>query len=100
MLLNRWGPEGEFDYLLKINPFDFFYFPFHCAVYFTVLHPKKHVHSAGLLERTEYGFQVRAKTSQKWGEFTPPVYQMTGGEDPEAYPLPESAGTPAIVGRT
>ena len=56
--------------------------------------------SAGLLERTEYGFQVRAKTSQKWGEFTPPVYQMTGGEDPEAYPLPESAGTPAIVGRT
>jgi len=53
---------------------------------------------AGLLEKTEYGFQVRAKTSQKWGEFTPPVYQITGGADPEAYPLPDSAGTPAIVG--
>merc|ERR1712117_426563 len=32
----------------------------------------------GLAEKTEYGFQVRAKrVSGGWGDFTPPTYRMT-----------------------
>ena len=31
-----------------------------------------------LQQRTEYGFQVRARTSRGWGEFTEPVYGTTG----------------------
>ena len=55
----------------------------------------------GLRERTEYGFQVRAKqtASQAWGEWSQVVYQRTGaGREPEAFPMPDAAGTPAIVG--
>ncbi len=37
---------------------------------------KEELEIAGLTEKTEYGFQVRAKTSQKWGDFTPAVYQV------------------------
>lgn len=32
----------------------------------------------GLMQRTEYGFQVRAKTTHGWGEFSPPVFKTTG----------------------
>ena len=33
----------------------------------------------GLAEKTKYGFQVRAeRVDGAWGEFTLPVYQMTG----------------------
>ncbi|XP_075223132.1 eph receptor tyrosine kinase [Lycorma delicatula] len=32
----------------------------------------------GLRQRTEYGFQVRAKTTHGWGEFSPPIYKTTG----------------------
>ncbi|CAG0888322.1 unnamed protein product [Cyprideis torosa] len=31
-----------------------------------------------LTQRTEYGFQVRTKTTHGWGEFSPPVYKTTG----------------------
>ncbi|XP_059486386.1 ephrin type-A receptor 4-A isoform X2 [Neocloeon triangulifer] len=31
-----------------------------------------------LRQRTEYGFQVRAKTTHGWGEFSPPVFKTTG----------------------
>ena len=31
----------------------------------------------GLEEKTEYGFQVRAKTSQRWGQFSQIVYQVS-----------------------
>ncbi|XP_024080765.1 ephrin type-A receptor 4 isoform X4 [Cimex lectularius] len=31
-----------------------------------------------LKQRTEYGFQVRAKTTHGWGEFSMPVYKTTG----------------------
>ena len=33
-----------------------------------------------------------------WGEWSKAVYQRTGAGEPEAYPLPDAAGTPAIVG--
>jgi ephrin-B len=33
---------------------------------------------SGLRQRTEYGFQVRAKTTHGWGEFSPPVFKTTG----------------------
>jgi ephrin-B len=32
----------------------------------------------GLRQRTEYGFQVRAKTTHGWGEFSPTVFKTTG----------------------
>lgn len=32
----------------------------------------------GLRQRTEYGFQVRAKTTNGWGEFSPAIYKTTG----------------------
>jgi Eph receptor B1 len=32
----------------------------------------------GLKQRTEYGFQVRAKTTHGWGEFSPPIFKTTG----------------------
>jgi hypothetical protein len=31
-----------------------------------------------LQQQTEYGFQVRAKTSHGWGEFSQPIYRSTG----------------------
>ncbi len=31
-----------------------------------------------LKQKTEYGFQVRAKTVSGWGEFSPVVYKKTG----------------------
>ena len=31
-----------------------------------------------LKPRTDYGFQVRAKTTHGWGDFSPPVFKMTG----------------------
>lgn len=33
---------------------------------------------SSLRQRTEYGFQVRAKTTHGWGEFSPPTFKMTG----------------------
>ncbi|XP_043192230.1 ephrin type-B receptor 1-B-like isoform X3 [Amphibalanus amphitrite] len=33
---------------------------------------------SSLQQRTEYGFQVRARTSRGWGEFTDPVFGTTG----------------------
>ncbi|CAG0878978.1 unnamed protein product [Darwinula stevensoni] len=45
----------------------------------TVLTKKDENPFPNLEQRTEYGFQVRAKTDQGWGEFsTPAVYRMTG----------------------
>ncbi|KAF4525499.1 hypothetical protein B566_EDAN002358, partial [Ephemera danica] len=32
----------------------------------------------GLRQRVEYGFQVRAKTTHGWGDFSPPVFKTTG----------------------
>ncbi|XP_063219308.1 ephrin type-A receptor 4 isoform X2 [Bacillus rossius redtenbacheri] len=32
----------------------------------------------GLRQHTEYGFQVRAKTTHGWGEFTTPIFKTTG----------------------
>ncbi|XP_054266069.1 ephrin type-B receptor 1-B-like isoform X3 [Macrosteles quadrilineatus] len=32
----------------------------------------------GLRQRTEYGFQVRAKTTHGWGDFSPTVFKTTG----------------------
>nr|CAD7424942.1 unnamed protein product [Timema monikensis] len=32
----------------------------------------------GLRQRTEYGFQVRAKTTHGWGEFSSPIFKTTG----------------------
>ena len=56
----------------------------------------------GLAEKTKYGFQVRAKrVGGAWGEFTLPVYQMTGAlADPVYVGDSSNAGatTPAIVG--
>jgi len=56
----------------------------------------------GLAEKTEYGFQVRAKrVSGGWGEFTPPTFQMTGAQ-PEVVSTAGEAGrapsTATIVG--
>ncbi|KAL0277038.1 UNVERIFIED_CONTAM: hypothetical protein PYX00_004461 [Menopon gallinae] len=33
---------------------------------------------SGLKQRTEYGFQVRAKTAHGWGEFSPIIFKTTG----------------------
>ena len=54
----------------------------------------------GLAEKTEYGFQVRAKrVSGGWGDFTPPTYRMTPAQL-EVKPLPGHSvpSTPTIVG--
>jgi len=52
----------------------------------------------GLAEKTEYGFQVRAKrVSGGWGDFTPPTYRMTPAQ-PEAVFVPSVPSTPTIVG--
>ena len=32
----------------------------------------------GLRQRTEYGFQVRAKTTHGWGEFSQTLFKTTG----------------------
>nr|XP_018902671.1 PREDICTED: ephrin type-B receptor 1-B isoform X4 [Bemisia tabaci] len=34
----------------------------------------------GLKPRTEYGFQVRAKTTNGWGEFSPVIFKTTPGQ--------------------
>lgn len=31
-----------------------------------------------LRQRTEYGFQVRAKTTHGWGDFSPTIFKTTG----------------------
>lgn len=31
----------------------------------------------GLKQRTEYGFQVRAKTTNGWGDFSPIIFKTT-----------------------
>lgn len=31
-----------------------------------------------LRQRTEYGFQVRAKTTHGWGEYSPTIWKTTG----------------------
>lgn len=33
---------------------------------------------SSLRQRTEYGFQVRAKTTHGWGDFSPTVFKTTG----------------------
>jgi len=33
---------------------------------------------SSLRQQTVYGFQVRAKTTHGWGEFSPPVFKTTG----------------------
>jgi Eph receptor B1 len=66
----------------------------------TLITIKEELEVTGLAEKTEYGFQVRAKTSQGWGEWTPPVYRATTAVDGPIY-MPDNtvtATTPAIVG--
>ncbi|GAB6031351.1 hypothetical protein CHUAL_009137 [Chamberlinius hualienensis] len=43
-----------------------------------MLTKKEEILFSSLKQRTEYGFQVRAKTTHGWGEFSPPTYKMTG----------------------
>lgn len=47
----------------------------------TILTTKEESTLGGLRQRTVYGFQVREntkKTTPGWGEYTPPIYKMTG----------------------
>lgn len=39
---------------------------------------ERHVVFTGLRPRTDYGFQVRAKTARGWGEYSPTIYKTTG----------------------
>ncbi|XP_050422840.1 ephrin type-B receptor 1-B isoform X9 [Adelges cooleyi] len=38
----------------------------------------KHVVFGSLRPKTDYGFQVRAKTAHGWGEYSPTIYKTTG----------------------
>ncbi|XP_076320575.1 ephrin type-A receptor 4-like isoform X2 [Tachypleus tridentatus] len=44
----------------------------------TILTKKLESSVSGLNHKTEYGFQVRAKTSHGWGEYSKPIYITTG----------------------
>ncbi|XP_066998191.1 ephrin type-A receptor 5 isoform X2 [Anabrus simplex] len=44
----------------------------------TTLTPKQKTTFTGLRQNTEYGFQVRAKTTHGWGEFSKVTYKQTG----------------------
>lgn len=39
---------------------------------------ERHVVFTALRPRTDYGFQVRAKTAHGWGEYSPTIYKTTG----------------------
>jgi len=64
----------------------------------TLITIKEELEVTGLAEKTEYGFQVRAKTSQGWGEFTPAVYRVTSAVTGQSIYVEPSSTTPAIVG--
>lgn len=98
-----WRPPA--DPYVEIQMYEVRYFlrgaapQYGVAVNTTLTTRKEEMEIAGLTEKTEYGFQVRAKTSQKWGDFTPAVFQMTGAVSDSVYlGAEESSGTPAIVG--
>lgn len=38
----------------------------------------RHMVFTALRPKTDYGFQVRAKTSHGWGEYSPTIYKTTG----------------------
>ncbi|CAL4073921.1 unnamed protein product [Meganyctiphanes norvegica] len=44
----------------------------------SILTKKEEASLSGLRQRTMYGFQVRAKTASGWGEYSSPLYKMTG----------------------
>lgn len=44
----------------------------------SILSQREEASLVNLRQRTEYGFQVRAKTTSGWGEYSPPVYKKTG----------------------
>lgn len=42
----------------------------------------RHAVFTSLRPKTDYGFQVRAKTSHGWGEYSPTIYKTTGQLQP------------------
>ncbi|XP_049805706.1 ephrin type-B receptor 1-B isoform X2 [Schistocerca nitens] len=54
----------------------------------------------GLRQRTEYGFQVRAKTVHGWGEFSPVIYKTTGHVMGRAYVGDDNMQVRLIAGAT
>nr|XP_027221997.1 ephrin type-A receptor 4-A-like [Penaeus vannamei] len=44
----------------------------------SLLATKEESSVGALRQRTEYGFQVRAKTANGFGDYSPPIYKMTG----------------------
>ncbi|XP_071528674.1 ephrin type-A receptor 4-A isoform X4 [Panulirus ornatus] len=44
----------------------------------SILTKKEESSLVSLQQRTVYGFQVRAKTTHGWGDYSPPVYKKTG----------------------
>lgn len=38
----------------------------------------RHMVFTALRPKTDYGFQVRAKTAHGWGEYSPTIYKTTG----------------------
>ncbi|XP_042211505.1 ephrin type-B receptor 1-B-like isoform X4 [Homarus americanus] len=44
----------------------------------SILTKKEESSLVALRQRTDYGFQVRAKTTHGWGEYSSPVYKKTG----------------------
>lgn len=44
----------------------------------TVLTSELSATFSGLMQRTEYGIQVRAKTQRGWGAYSTPIYKTTG----------------------
>ncbi|KAK3892411.1 hypothetical protein Pcinc_003644, partial [Petrolisthes cinctipes] len=44
----------------------------------SILSQREEATLVNLRQRTEYGFQVRAKTTNGWGEYSPPVFKKTG----------------------
>lgn len=54
----------------------------------------------GLRQRTEYGFQVRAKTTNGWGEFSPAIYKTTGHVMGRAYVGDDNMQVRLIAGAT
>ena len=46
-----------------------------------VITKKEMIEITGLLESTEYGLQVRARTTRGWGEFSSPLFATTHAEN-------------------
>lgn len=44
----------------------------------SILTKKEESSLVSLRQSTDYGFQVRAKTSHGWGKYSPPIYKKTG----------------------